>query len=814
MIQPTEFRVLIRRLISQKSYTIINLIGLTVGFTAVILIGLYVINQLSFDKNLADHERVFRPVQIQNEPGVGEQHVAVTMGPLAASVKAELAQVTDVIRVMPCWYFNLISTTSQGSDSVSVAKQFSARNYWYADSNAFSFFGFELLEGNPVTALRHPFSIVLTEKEAMRLFNSTRNLLGKTLLIDGGSYAITGLMKDMEGESHLKIDALASFSSIDNDQRFEYLKHWGNNSLGTYLKLTSPDQQAAVEEGMNEALRKRTLKEDGKEPDIRFYLQPLDDIYLDSGHIKFQITSRNGNSTTVYLFLIVGVLVLITACVNFINMSLARAVKRSREVGVRKVLGATSYDLFSQLLGEAILFSVISAGLAVMMVELLMPTFNSIMNLQLGLFDSPWLFPLLAGVIVLVSIISGGYPAFYLSRYEPVTVLKGVGSHRGKSASYLSRTLVAFQYAVTTGMVFMVIVAWTQYKFAVKKDLGINYNGIVALHHRAPNPQRFIPQMKARLLQHPGIESVSAAADINGAAGSQGPVSIDDTAKSRLMVRYCFIDEDFFPMMGIPVVEGRNFSREYSTDSSQSIILNQAAVDALGWKNPIGKRFKSFTEDSTLRPVVVGVIRDYNYYSIHWKIEPAIFLLRLEETGTLVVKLRNPEQDSSLNSAAMQHIETVWNEFFPTAPFDPEFANQRIKRWYANENRTMQLFLFFAILSVIVSCLGLYGLSSLMMEQRIREIGIRRVLGGSYESISRLLLAQYVKLVLAGGIVAAPIAWFLAGNLLNGFAYRAAVSPLMLIGALLLTIIIAMTTIWHRVYATSRTNPVDALKYE
>ncbi|PKP25466.1 MAG: hypothetical protein CVU06_04095, partial [Bacteroidetes bacterium HGW-Bacteroidetes-22] len=351
-------------------------------------------------------------------------------------------------------------------------------------------------------------------------------------------------------------------------------------------------------------------------------------------------------------------------------------------------------------------------------------------------------------------------------------------------------------------------------QFAMKKDLGINYNGVLALHHREPNPQKFIPQMKARLLQHPGVEAVAAAADINGAAGSQGPVMIDDSAKSKRMVRYCFIDEDFFPMMGIPIVEGRNFSRDFTLDSSLSVIVNQAAVDALGWTDPIGKRFKSFNEDSTLRPVVIGVIRDYNYYSIHWKIEPAIFLCRIEETGTLVVKLRNPGQDTIANSAVMQHIETVWNEFFPSAPFEPEFASERIKGWYANENRTMQLFLFFAVLSVIISCLGLYGLSSLMMEQRIREIGIRRVLGGSYESISRLLLSQYIRLVLAGGIVAAPVAWFLARNLLDGFAYRTGISPIMLVVALLITIIVAMLTVWHRVFSAARTNPVDALKYE
>lgn len=805
---------LIRRLLARRSYTLINLIGLTVGFAAILMIGLYVIDQLSFDKHLADHERVFRPVQIQNQPGVGEQHVAVTMGPLAASMKDQIPMVTEAVRLMPCWFFNLITTRVPGADTLATGKQHKARDFWYADSNALAFFGFELLEGDPATALVHPNTVVLTENEAQRLFGRKHDIAGQTVVIDKQAYAVSGLMRDMDGKSHLEIEGLVAFSSIRNDSRFSYLKGWGSNSLATYVKLHSVDQHAEAETALNEGLRKFYREINDRDPDFTFYLQPLDEIYLHSGHIKFQISSRNGQATTVYLFLIVGLLVLITACVNFINMSLARAVKRSREVGVRKVLGATKGDLFRQFLGEALLFSIVSAVLALMLAEVLMPNFNDMLNTTLSLMSNPWLLPLLLCAIVLVSIVSGGYPAFYLARFEPAVVMKGAGSHKGKSAGWLSRSLVVFQYAVTTAMLFMVIVSWKQYSFAVKKELGIQYNGVVALHHRMPNPDRFIAQMKARLLQNPSVLGATAAADINGAAGSQGPITAADSANSKVMVRYCYVDEDFFTTMGIPVVEGRNFDKNNPSDSSQSLILNQAAVEALGWDNPIGMRFKSFTDDSTLRPAVIGVIRDYNYYSIHWKIEPAVFLLQTKYTGSILVKVRDGATDLSSNSATMQHLEKVWNDFFPEAPFEPEIATERIKKWYANENRTMQLFMFFALISVIISCMGLYGLSSLMMEQRIKEIGIRRVMGGGYWTISKLLVKQYVLLVGLGGLIAAPVAWILAGEMISKFAYQIGLSPLMIILAVAVTVFIAVLTIANRIYSVAKTNPVAALKYE
>lgn len=806
--------MIIRRLIAQRSYTLINLIGLTVGYTAILMIGLYVIDQLSYDRHLADHDRIYRIVQIQNHPGVGEQHVAVTMGPLAASMKDQIPMVTDAVRLMPCWYFNLITTQSHNTDSIVSGKQLKAIDFWYADSNALAFFGFELIEGDPSTALQHPYTLVLTENQAQRLFNRKNNIVGQTLLIDKQAYTVSGLMRDMTGKSHLKIEGLVAYSSILNDSRFSYLKFWGSNSLATYVKLQHPDQQKATEEALMTGMKTMFEKEGNEVPNITFYLQPLDEIYLHSNHVKFQITSRNGNATTVYLFLIVGVLVLVTACVNFINMSLAKAVKRSREVGVRKVLGATKGDLFKQFLGEALLFSIVSAALALMLSELLMPRFNEMLNTTLSLMGNLWLLPLLVGAILLVSLISGGYPAFYLTRFEPAMVLKGAGSPKGKSAGWLSRSLVVFQYAVTTAMLFMVMVSWKQYSFAVKKELGIQYDGVVALHHRMPNPDRFIPQLKARLLQNPSVLSATAAADINGAAGNQSSITADDSAGSKVMVRFCYVDEDFFPTMGIPVVEGRNFDKNNPADSLHSLILNQAAVEALGWDNPIGMRFKNLSDDTTMRHSVIGVIRDYNYYSIHWKIEPAIFLLQTNQTGSILVKVHDAKNDLAANSPVMQHIEQVWNEFFPEAPFEPEIATERIKKWYANENRTMQLFLFFALISVVISCMGLFGLSSLMLEQRIREIGIRRVMGGSSWTISKLLVKQYVVLVGLGGLIAAPIAWVLADEMISEFAYQIRLSPTMMLAAITVTVFIAVLTIGNRVYSVARTNPVEALKYE
>lgn len=519
---------------------------------------------------------------------------------------------------------------------------------------------------------------------------------------------------------------------------------------------------------------------------------------------------RQGNIVLVYVFTIIAALIIFLACINFINLSIAQSVKRSREVGMRKVVGADRINIMNQFLGESTIITAFSIGVALLLVHFLMPYFNQLLGTSFSIdFAGNWIFNIgLVLILLAVSIVAGFYPAFYLSQYNPVRVLKGGVESEGSSSGWLTKSLVIFQFVISIGMIFSIAVTWDQYKYALEKDPGINYTDVVSVNLFNHNDSETVSFLKNEFKLNPNVIDVALAANVNGVSGSQGTITVDDTSETRLAARWGFVDYNYFDVMEIPIITGRDFSKEYALDDSGSAILNRSAVEILGWDEPIGKKFRPFLDTVTgLR--VIGVIEDYHYYSMHEKIEPAIYMIDDGRSNILAVKISSVNKKEALN-----HMESVWNEHFPGVPFSYDMAEDLIAQQYSNEESTVKIFSFFTILSLVISCLGLYGLTALLVERMSREIGVRKVFGGSAVQITQLLINNFVKLILIAGVIATPIAWYLMNKSLESFAYHINVSWKYFVISILAAIVIAVLTIIYHAFKAATKDPVQTLRYE
>jgi len=794
----------LRSLLRQKSYALINLTGLSVGIASFLLIALYVQHETGFDKHLEKRDKLFRVVEIQNEPGVGEQHVAITMGPLAASLKSDFPQIVDAVRLMPGFDISVVSFAE---------KNFREKNLYYADPSVISMFDVNLLQGDPKTALTEPMSVVLSEKIAKKYFGSLRNAVGKSMFLGKRSFIVTGIMSDQPEKTHLRIEVLVSISSVENLPEFEWMKGWGSNSLITYIQLDSPDSRALIDNGFPAFLKKHVFSQEEGWEFLEMYLQPLSQVYLKSQHIKFQNVTAAGDINLVIIFSVIAILILLVACVNFINISIARSVKRSKEVGIRKVLGADRLSLVYQFISESMLLTLLALFISVGLVELALPVMNNLLVTDFQIdFAGNYLFNIgLLGLLIIISLASGAYPAFYLSRYQPVKVLKGGTATKGSSAGNLSKGLVVFQFFISVGLMFAVLVIYDQVNYLQKKDMGISYRDAVFVYFGDEDSGSNYEPFRAELLKDARIKNVAGCSFLNGVSGSQGPVFVDDSAKTKLTVRFGYVDYDFFEMMGVRFVNGRNFDRSIASDKGGAVILNQAAARKLGWSNPIGKKFSTIMgADTTRKTEVIGVVSDYHYFSMRSIIEPAVYVIAPDRYRGLVIGYYTDKEQQGI----LKLIEDKWQQFFPGTPFQPVLATEFAADSYKNDQKLFSLFVYFTIISVLLSVLGLFGLTSLLIEQKTRIIGIRRVLGGSVWGITAHLIRDYMLLVFFAGVISIPLTYYLLEKQLNQFAYHINIAAWHMITAVLLLSVIAFFTIIFKAIQAAKANPVSALKYE
>ncbi len=797
-----------RNLIGQKFYSVLNILGLTVGIVSCLLIVLYVKHELSYDRYHAKADQIHR-VAFKGMMNGSLFEIPIAGAPAGAAMVRDLPEVKAFTRI-----------NRQGSTFASYEdKSFKEFGVMYADPNFFDVFSVQLLSGNAGDVLNAPNTVVLSEAMAQKYFGN-ENPVGKTIKLDsyGGSNIVTGVFKAVPDNSHFTFDMLVSMLGNEGSKATD---GWLSMNYFTYLVLedgVAPEQVEAkfpdmVERYMGPEINRylgSSLDEyRAKGNTLGLYLQPLTDIHLRSAHFMQDIQPQ-GDIRYVYIFAAIAIFVLLIACINFMNLSTARSARRAKEVGIRKALGSLQGQLMTQFITESILLTLIAALIAVFVVEASLPLFSNVTgkSLHLAYFTDATLVLTLLAICVFVGLIAGSYPAFYLSSFKPVAVLKGQVT-KGKGSNTLRSSLVIFQFAISMGLIVATTVVYQQLNYMQNKKLGYDREHMVVLHDTyLLNGKEAI--LKNQLKQDPQILNAAISGFIPaGNTNTYNTVFMaEDNQTQPTQVSVYQVDADYIPTYGIQLAEGRNFSPEYATDT-QAVLINQAAARAYGWEAPLNRKVISFGEgDTRIAYTVIGVIEDFHFESLHSKIAPMVMTFG-NARGNITVKVKGEDIPG-----VMARIEQQWKEIAPNAAFAYSFLDDRFMETYEAEQKTGTIFGFFSLLGIFIACLGLLGLAAFTAEQRTKEIGIRKVLGASSAGIVAMLSKDFLKLVVVAILVASPIAWYMMNRWLYDYAYRTDLSMSTFAIAGSIAIVIALATVSFQALKAARTNPVKSLRSE
>lgn len=804
------FKIALRNISRNKLYSFINIFGLAVGITACVLIFLYVKDELSYDKHHPDHERVFRVNTYVKLSGQND-NFAINAMPTGPALKADFPQVEEFVRV-----------ENVPNQTVWVDHQmFTEKNVAFADSSLFSVFLFPLAYGDPATALKEPLSAVISEEKAEAYFGDASAALGKMLKFAARSYKVTGVMKKTTYRSHLPVDIYLSMTSRPAPQ----LNHQQFLQLGTslYIKLKEGTTADEFESKLLPAFYNSRLKAWSEKNQfggkITYRLQPVADIHF-GNDLQYDMPG-NVNPSYIYIFSFVAVFILLIACINYMNLATARSAKRAKEVGLRKVVGATRKQLIGQFIGESILISFLSIVLALVLVEVLLPVFNSltgkdftfvnILNGSFGLF--------LLAAVLFVGVFAGSYPAFYLSRFQPVEVLKGNGFNAGRSGNpgmltrlfspvNLRKALVIAQFVVSVVLIVSTIIVFSQLSFMKNKDLGFDKDQVMVITLPADSSVRAnLQTVRNEFLKDPAVKGMATSFYVPGEQTGRLLFLVEENGKmAEKAMNIMGIDYDFIKVMDIDMAKGRNFSKDFATDSS-AVIINEAAAKYLGWTDPIGKKVAPGDPENKL--TVVGMVDDFNYASLHNPVEPLIMFLSAEGNRMLSIKIAGGNISSTVSG-----IEKKWKAFDPRHPMEYFFLDENFNAKYKSEEKMLSVFGYFAALTILISCLGLFGLASFATEQRIKEIGIRKVLGASVANIVTMINKDFIILIIISFVFAFPVAWYFMDKWLQDFYYRIGIGWMPFVAAALAALLVAITTISIQALKAAYSNPVKALKYE
>jgi putative ABC transport system permease protein len=800
-------KIAVRNLKKHRGYSSINIAGLAIGITCCLLILLLVRDELSFDQFHEHKNQIYRVVVQQ--PGqfyMGTDYLAVTPAPLASALKEEFPEVIKATRI-------------DQSNNVIMSyknKRFYEDGFLWTDDHFFDVFTFPFLRGDQSKALSEPYSVVISERMAHKYFGD-EDPIGKIMALSNRyDFIVTGIMKDVPQNSHLQFDFLAPLMTLKSIRgQDDYLERWGNYSYYTYILLPegySPKDlekkfPAFVEKFMGERLRRMKERDPARQAS-RFFLQPLKRIHLYS-HINFEI-SPNSDIKQIYLLSALALVILLIACINYMNLATARSAIRTKEVGMRKVIGAQRRQLIRQFIGESVFLSFIAILLAGILVEILLPVFNSIIGKSIRLhFFHDWEFFIgLICVALVVGTISGSYPAFFLSSFQPVAVLKGHFRTEGKG-SILRRMLVIFQFAASIVLVISTVIIYSQIEYIRNKKLGFSREQVVVLPVRDRALRENHEPFKRELLQNPAVNGCTASTWLpNNIRTNVGGTTWDGMEEGTDMQVYLLeVDHDFIDLFEIELVEGRNFSREFSTDS-QAYIMNETARKIFGWEKALGKRFGFQREEVGIGPVI-GVVKDFHFLSLHQEIQPLVIHLTENWMSYLSVKINTTNIPRTI-----EFLKEKWKRFSPNYPFEYFFLDDDFEKMYRSEMRLGKIFMSFTVLAVFIACLGLFGLASFTSEQRTKEIGVRKVLGASVSNIVVLISKEFSKWVLIASLIAWPVAYYIVSQWLQSFAYRISIGIWIFLLATVLALFVAMATVGFKAVKAALTNPVDALRYE
>lgn len=780
------FTIALRNLRKHKGYAFINVAGLAVGLAVCLLIALYIQYELSYDDFHTKGDRIVRVTQHWKRSGRPQFNWALAPDPMAAALRAEYPEIEQTARI-----------GIRKDKLVQYGEQrFYENNFAYADPTLFSLFDFEVLHGSPETDLARPATVFLSESMAQKYFGD-EDPLGKSLAIDNEhSYEVTGIFKDLPHNSHLQFDFVASRETIyaEGQDREE----WHFNVF-TYLLLKEGQSTEALEHklrGFTAKYMERSTASLVSLRDIHLYARATGD-HVPQSDIRY-----------IYLFSSIALLILAIACINYMNLATARASKRIREVGIRKVVGANRAQLVRQFLGESTLLTAVALTLSVALAEALLPFFSSLMErpLELGL-ASGWFVLFLVGMLLVVGLVAGSYPSLFLSAFKPAHVLKG--QFRMKASSMLRKGLVTFQFGITVALIIGTLVIQRQMKYVQDNRPGFDQEQIITLPTRGGLDGQY-GTFKDMLLQHPQVEQVMSTSsmldfhDITWVSGGD----VDSTTlgiDENLEIDLFRIDYDYFETLGLELIGGRAFSEAFPSDKENAIIINETTAQKLGWEEPLGKWINLYDKKRT----VVGVVKDYHYSSHKNRIGSQ--LLFLEPNASRIVAAKVLPGDVT---GALQHIEQTWNALVPTLPFQYSFYDDTFDAMYRTEQQIGRIFSAFAFLAILVACLGLFGLTAFTAEQRTKEIGIRKVLGATIPNIVSLLSRDFLMLVAIGFVCASPLAYFAASRWLEDFVYRIDLGVGMFLLAGSLALGIALLTVSYQSFKAARANPVESLRFE
>jgi putative ABC transport system permease protein len=790
----------IRNIINRKFYSFINISGLTIGIATFILIYLYARLELSYDKFIPDNDRIFRVIASSKSEKGNMIYCSITPNPLASALMQEYPEVEYATR-----YREHREIQVKFKDEYITEK-----NIAFADENFFNIFPLDFINGQRESALKEPYTIVLTEEAAKKYFGD-ENPVGKFLtlseswfddyLFKNQDFKITGVIKLPEN-FHLKFDFLGSFKSVEEKDNYS----WEGSVFNTYVKLRKSNNPVDFEEKIKSLILKHV--EDTKYvQNTKYFLQPLNDVHFAS-YIEYD-DAQTTDIKDIYLLLSLAALILIIASINYMNLSTARSSTRTKEIGLRKVIGATRKKIIIQFLSESVIVGLIAFIFSILLVELTLPSMSQLVGKKitlLGSNNSYFLLFEIFGIAILTGILSGIYPALYLSSFQPVKVLKG-SLASGVLKARLRKLLVVFQFAITIFILICFNVMFNQQSYMKNKDLGFNKENVICLR-----PDKFLNDSKAyvlknELLKNIGIVSVTISEGTPlGGWMKTGVLPEGFNKTDKVKSTFYRTDYDFIKTFDMKILSGRDFSQNVASDLSGSCIINQEAVKQFGWGDPIGKKLSGGRMNLT----AIGVVKDFHITSLHKKIEPLVICLdSLRWTSNISIKIRpgNPQN-------TLAFIKEKWSSFYPEKPFDYQFLDEALDSRYKKEEKMSGIFGITSILSVIIASIGLLGLISYSIEQRRKEIGIRKVLGSSIPGITTLLLSEFMKLVLIANIFAIPIAYYYTNIWLQDFAYRIQLSAWIFILSSLLALIIALFTIGFQAVRAARANPVEALKYE
>jgi len=778
----------LRNIKRHKGYAFINIAGLAIGMACCILILMYITTELSYDRYHEKADRIFR---LGLDATIGGTSVVTPISnvPSAPALVQGYPEVLDAVR---------IRTVSKRSVKYED-KVFYENGILYADNSIFNVFTFPLIKGDPSTALKRAYTIVLTQETAERYFGS-ENPMGKILNYNNEyDFTVTGVVENVPQNSHFTFDMLCSYETL-YDTGGEIMEEWFNFRDYTYLLLTEGFDYKILENKFPALVEKHMggmLKAMGGE--INFFLQPLTSIHLHS-NLENEIRA-NSSMTYIYIFTAIGIFILCIACINFMNLATARSATRAKEVGLRKVVGAMRKELIWQFLGESLIYSVFSLMIAILFVRLATPFAESLSgrSMSLNIAEMPWLVPGLIALVLLVAFVAGSYPALFLSAFRPAQVLKG-NLKAGSASSRLRSFLVVAQFIISISLIIGTGVILNQLRFVKNKNLGFERENVIVIEVRDSSIRRSFESIKAEIRQIPGVLSVSSSSLVPGQEPSVQPFIPEGyTEKQAQLMEIFGVDHDFFPALGMEIVKGRNFSPEYGTDSRSAVIINETAAKRYNWEN-VGK-WETFT--------VVGVVKDFHRTSLHSVIAPQIIGNDPSRFDELAIRISPENSDTTLSL-----IREKWKEVDPTRPFEFLYLDGLIDRLYGTEERLSDIFSSFSVFAVFIACLGLFGMASFAAEQRTKEIGIRKVLGASVPGIVVLLSKDFLKLIVAANVIAWPLAYFGMSRWLQNFAYKSGIGVWVFFLTGILAVGIALATVSYQAIKAALLNPVDAIKYE